>query len=139
MRDLSLQRPGSSLRCMGSLLAVTLRLLSRCDAWPPECVGSVVAAQLSCPVACGILVPQPGIEPASPALEGGFLTTRPPGKSLFDFLIWTHSLLLVPVTDFWSPHEMGATSRKPILCRLSVTHKSGVGTGNMKRKSKKMH
>ena len=36
----------------------------------------------SCPVACGILVPQPGIEPASPALEGRFLTTGPPGKSL---------------------------------------------------------
>jgi hypothetical protein len=30
-----------------------------------------------CPTACGILVPQPGVEPASPALEGGFLTTRP--------------------------------------------------------------
>ena len=27
------------------------------------------------------LVALKGIEPASPALEGGFLTTRPPGKS----------------------------------------------------------
>ena len=37
--------------------------------------------------ACGIFVPQPGIRPESPALEGGFLTTGPPGKShhqLFD-------------------------------------------------------
>ena len=43
---------------------------------------SVVVAQgLSCPVAYGILVPRPGIEPVSPALEGGFLTTGPPGKS----------------------------------------------------------
>ena len=33
-------------------------------------------------MACGILVPRPGIEPASSALEGGFLTTGPPGKSL---------------------------------------------------------
>ena len=41
----------------------------------------VVAHGLSCPVAHGILVPPPGIEPASPALEGRFLTTRPPGKS----------------------------------------------------------
>ena len=41
----------------------------------------VVACGLSCPAACGILVPRPGIEPASPALEGGFLTTGPPGKS----------------------------------------------------------
>ena len=31
-------------------------------------------------VACGILVPQPGIKPMSPALGGGFLTTGPPGK-----------------------------------------------------------
>ena len=35
--------------------------------------GSVMAAlQLSCPKACGILVTLPGIEPMSPALEGGF-------------------------------------------------------------------
>ena len=32
-------------------------------------------------MACGILVPRPGIEPASPALEGGILTSRLPGKS----------------------------------------------------------
>ena len=43
--------------------------------------GSVVAALgLSCPAACGILVPWLGIEPASPALEGGFLTTGPQGS-----------------------------------------------------------
>ena len=33
-------------------------------------------------VACGILVPQPGIEPTSPALEGRFSTIGPPGKSV---------------------------------------------------------
>ena len=39
--------------------------------------GSVTVTHgLSCPVACG-----PGIEPVSPALAGGFLTTGPPGKS----------------------------------------------------------
>ena len=37
----------------------------------------------SCSAACGILVPQPVIEHASPALQGGFLTTGPPGKSHF--------------------------------------------------------
>ena len=37
----------------------------------------------SCPVAHGIFVPQPRTEPTSPALEGGFLTTGPLGKSLF--------------------------------------------------------
>ena len=42
----------------------------------------VVAGELSCPKACGILVPQARIEPMSPALEGGFLTTGWLGKSL---------------------------------------------------------
>ena len=58
------------------------RRLSSCGVWALEHMGSVVAARgLSCPMACGILVPRPGIEPMSPALEGGFLTTGPPGKS----------------------------------------------------------
>ena len=44
-------------------------------------VDSVVAASgLSCSVAYGILVPWPGMEPVSLALEGGFLTTGPQGK-----------------------------------------------------------
>ena len=33
-------------------------------------------------MARGILVPRPGFQPASPALEGGFFTTGPRGKSL---------------------------------------------------------
>ena len=41
----------------------------------------VVACELCCLMACGILVPQPGIELACPELEDGFLTTGPPGKS----------------------------------------------------------
>ena len=46
-------------------------------------LGSVVMAHgLSCPVAWRILVPPPGIEPVSLALEGGFLATGSPGKSL---------------------------------------------------------
>ena len=40
------------------------------------------ALGLSCPMACGILVPWSGIKPASLALQGRFLTTGPPGKSL---------------------------------------------------------
>ena len=65
---------------MGSVVVV--HWFSSCGMWALEHVGSVVAAhRLSCPTACGILVPPPGIEPASPALEGGFLTTGPPGKS----------------------------------------------------------
>ena len=45
--------------------------------------------RLSCPAACGIFVPQPGIESVAPALKGGFLATGPPvakGKSLFFIL-----------------------------------------------------
>ena len=47
----------------------------------------VVAQRLSsCPTASGILIPQRGIEPVSPALEGGLLTTGPPGKSHGPFI-----------------------------------------------------
>ena len=42
----------------------------------------VAALGLSCPMARGISVPQPGIEPLSPALEGRFLTAGPPEKFL---------------------------------------------------------
>ena len=46
------------------------------------CVGSaVVAHRFSCPVACGIFIPQPGIESTSLVLEDKFLTTGPPRKS----------------------------------------------------------
>ena len=41
----------------------------------------VAANRLSCPGTCGILVPWPGVEPASSAFQGGFITTGPPGKS----------------------------------------------------------
>ena len=41
------------------------------------------ACGLSCPMTCRILGPQPGTEYVYPALEGKFLTTGPPGKSLF--------------------------------------------------------
>ena len=40
----------------------------------------VVACRLSCPTALGILIPSPGIETTSPALQGEFSTTGPPGK-----------------------------------------------------------
>ena len=81
---------------------VALGLLSSCGAGGPGRVGSVVcgtqalslrhtssvvvARGLSCPAACGILVPWPGIKPTSPALEGRFFTTGPPGKSLCSLL-----------------------------------------------------
>ena len=44
--------------------------------------GSAVARGLGRSEVCGILVPRPGTELASPELQGGFLTTGPPGRSL---------------------------------------------------------
>ena len=41
-------------------------------------------------------VPQPGTEPMSPALQGGFLTTGPPGKSLAHFLIHLLNVFFEP-------------------------------------------
>ena len=48
-----------------------------------QSTGSVVVAHgPRCSVACGVWdFPGPGLEPVSPALAGGFLTTVPPGKS----------------------------------------------------------
>ena len=48
-------------------------------------------------MAYGILVSQPGVQPTSPALQSEFLMTRPPGKSLFIFLL----LILRVLCKFW--------------------------------------
>ena len=48
--------------------------------------GSVMRCSLSCSVVCGILVPWPGFEPMSLALEGDFLTTGPAGKDLWKLI-----------------------------------------------------
>ena len=58
--------------------------ISCCSSWTLRLwyMGSMVVARgLSCCVAHGILVSQSGTEPASPALQGGFLTTGLPGTS----------------------------------------------------------
>ena len=52
-------------------------------------LSKTVAHGFSCPEAYGILVPGPGVKPASPALEGGFLTTGPPGKPHQQLLLIT--------------------------------------------------
>ena len=49
---------------------------------PVVCGASLVAQGLSCPAAGEILVSRQTIKPMTPALEGRFLTTGPPGKSL---------------------------------------------------------
>ena len=54
----------------------------------PEPAGSVVVVHgLRCAAAREILVSQPRIELMSPALQGGFLSTGPPGKSLYHFVL----------------------------------------------------
>ena len=58
------------------ILLVACRIFC-CSLW----VSLAVVCGLSCPAASGILVPQPGIELVSPALEGRFLTTGPLRKS----------------------------------------------------------
>ena len=60
--------------------------------WSSERVGSVVAMHRpSCPVACGVSVPQPEIKLMSPALEGEFLTTGPLGKTSSTYYILFYS------------------------------------------------
>ena len=77
---LRVQRAGSSLWHVVSFIAAH-GLLSSCGARAPRHTGSVVVAcGLSCPTSRGILVSWPGIKPTSPALEGGFFTSGPPGK-----------------------------------------------------------
>ena len=73
--DLLLQHAGSSLLHSGFSLVEACGL-SSCGARALERMGLVS------PQHVGILVPRPGIEPVSPALEGGFLTTGLRGKSL---------------------------------------------------------
>ena len=74
--------------------AVVACALSGCSLQTLQSAGSVVVARkLSCPMACGIF-PRPGIERVSPAFQGGFLTTGPPGKPC-SFLSWDKILLLL--------------------------------------------
>ena len=48
------------------------------------------------PEACGILTPQSGIELMPPALEGGVLTTGPPGKSLHCSFALSYNVVFIP-------------------------------------------
>ena len=74
---------------------------------------SVVAVnRLSRSTECRVLVPRPGIEPTSPALQGGFLTTGPPGKSLkpgvlsprIPFMVFSSSTCLWTLGSSFSAH-----------------------------------
>ena len=56
--------------------------LSSCGSWALECRLSSYGARAQLLHGMWSL-PGPGLEPVSPALVGGFLTTAPPGKSLY--------------------------------------------------------
>ena len=75
-----------------SLAFVKTNYLCGCCTQDPLCIlqdlslqrmdSLVIVHRLSCSVAFGILIPWPGIEPVSPALQGGFLTIGLAGNSL---------------------------------------------------------
>ena len=79
-------------RALGTRTSVVVaRGLSSCGLRALECRLS------SCGVRAYLLrgmwdLPGPGLEPLSPALAGGFLTTAPPGKPLF--------IILIPIEKF---------------------------------------
>ena len=80
-----LQHAGSVVAALGlqSLWAsvVVAHGLSRCSSWALQHRLSSCGAQAQ--LLRGLWdLPGPGIQPVSPALAGGFLTTGPPGKSL---------------------------------------------------------
>ena len=90
---------GDSPRPRSSSLKVLLRLLLLFNG-PLSLFLKTFASGLNCAMqdlfsfseACGIIVPQPGIEPTFPALQGRFLTTGPAGKSLY--MSFLHLLLV---------------------------------------------
>ena len=84
---------GSQLWHTGSSLHRADLPLQATDSLQLWRAGSEVATHgLSCPTACGILVPQSGIEPTSPAFKGRFLTTGSAGKSLVSHLFYQRIL-----------------------------------------------
>ena len=77
-RDLHCTVQDPPLHCTDSLAAAQWQ---RCGVSRARAL-AVVARGPSFSSACGILVSPRGIELTSPALQGGFLTTGPPRKSL---------------------------------------------------------
>ena len=96
----------------------------------------VVVYRRSGPLVCGILVPRPGIEPASPALGGWFLITGPSGNS-WDSLQFCLCLSIATIlrytlrlhSHWWKPlwgrkQVPGFCSTSP-LCLCSAPHTEG--------------
>ena len=104
--------PTPDLRCKGVFpfllvfVLATLRLC--CTSGAPL---AVVLEGLFCRMACGLLLSQSGVKPSPPTLEGRFLTTGPPGKSLHRGLLfgenytWEGWMFLNP-TNTWKKFKI---------------------------------
>ena len=94
-----------------------------CGTWAfPTCPRQALqsGARLRCPAICGILVPWPGIGLISTALESGFLTTGPAGKSLV-FLKAECMLTSKWKSSFrWSSQKMGPIYA-PVVIHLNLS------------------
>ena len=77
---------------------------------------SSCSARLSCPVACGILVPQPGIKLVSPTLKGGFLNPGPPGKSL-DLFFSLHHIVISDLLSVFASYRGEVIKAEILLCQ----------------------
>ena len=66
-------------------------------------------------------LPNPGTEPSSPALAGGFFTTEPPGK-LIDDVLWAIQRIFKGKFDYirFLPHKLSLESDSCIRCDFSV-------------------
>ena len=93
-----------------------------------------MAHGLSCSTACGMWdLPRPGIEPVSPALAGGFLTTAPPGKppTTIGFLSQAFWVLLplVYILGAGVPHVgcqyLASPGAAPVWCDPSLMYVRG--------------
>ena len=82
----------------------------------------IVDYGLRCFVACGILVPRPGIEPVSPVLQSRFLTTGPPGKPhIFSYCFLTIFTVLVQLLSLVQLFAISSTvaHQAPLSSTLS--------------------
>ena len=93
-----------------------------CQGLPRWHTGSVVMTPgLDCPMACGISVPHSGIKPTSPAMEGGFLTTGPPGKSLNHFCYRVlKAAALGSAAQAGDVRPSGLTLSRGVVCHLET-------------------
>ena len=74
--------------------------------------------------ACGILTPQPEIEPTHPALEGNVLTTWPPGKSPNSLFWWVNGSLPLNFLSNYSSSLSMAQIKESRAKEMGAGHQS---------------